>query len=68
MALSAKTYEADFRSKNLLDEIVASVVFVRVLVLKQVDFVGEQSKWMELGSGTGNRALHLSALMHCLTC
>ena len=33
LALSTKTYEADVRSKNLPDEIVASVVFVRVLVL-----------------------------------
>ena len=45
MALRTKTYEADVRSKNLPDEIVASVVFVRVLVLKQVDFVGEASGW-----------------------
>ena len=65
MALDTKTYEAEVRSKNLPDEIVARV-FVPVLVLKKVDFVGEQSKWMELG--TGNIALHLSSLMHCLTC
>ena len=42
-ALSTKTYEADVRSKNLLDEIVASVVFVCVLVLKQVGFVVKAS-------------------------
>ena len=45
LALDTKTYEAEVRSKNLPDEIVASVVFVPVLVLKQVDFVGEVSGW-----------------------
>ena len=45
LALSTKTYEADVRSKNLPEEIVASVVFVRALVLKQVDFVGKASGW-----------------------
>ena len=64
-ALSTKTYEADVRSKNLPDKIVSSVVFVPVLVLKQIDFVGERNKWIELA--IGNIALHLSPLMHFLT-
>ena len=44
LALSTKTYEAEVRSKNLPDEIVASVVFWSNLTLlaKQVDGVGDR--------------------------
>ena len=53
LALRTKTYEADVRLNNLPDEIV---VFVRVLVLKQVDFLAKQL------DGVGDRK-HSSALI-----